>query len=358
MTSFTGNYSFLADYTYTLGADQLTLFGQDEMINSGILFARRYGKLAIGNEIFVRASSEERVVESAKNWTQGYLHGTNETSRIPILVISEDTGSNNTLNHGLCTNYENGSISEIGDDAKSEFAKTFIPNIRKRLNKDLPGANLTETQTIYMMDLCPFNTVASIDGSTISPFCYLFTKDEWKSYNYYQTLDKFYGHGNGNPLGPTQGVGFANELLARLTDSPVEDNTSSNHTLDDNPDTFPLGRKLYADFSHDNDMTGVFSALGLYNKTTYLSNDTVIEAESQEAQGYSAAWTVPFAARAYFEKMACKGKSEELVRVVINDRVVPLVGCGADENGMCTLSDFVESQSFARDGGLWAQCFS
>lgn len=358
MTSFTGEYSFLADYTYTLGADQLTLFGQDEMINSGILFADRYRKLAVKNKVFVRASSEERVVESAKNWTQGFRQETNETSEIPILVISEDSDSNNTLNHGLCTNYENGSISEIGDEAKSEFAKTFVPNIQKRLNADLPGAKLTQTQTIYLMDLCPFNTIASPGGSTISPFCCLFTEEEWQSYNYYQTLDKYYGHGNGNPLGPTQGVGFVNELLARMTNSPVEDNTSSNHTLDQSPNTFPLGRKLYADFSHDNDMTGVFSALGMYNKTAYLSNNTVIEAESQEAQGYSAAWTVPFAARAYFEKMVCKGKSEELVRVVVNNRVVPLVGCGADENGMCTLNNFVDSQSFARDGGLWGQCFS
>lgn len=34
--NFTGIYAFLANYEYTLGADQLTVFGQQEMINSGI----------------------------------------------------------------------------------------------------------------------------------------------------------------------------------------------------------------------------------------------------------------------------------------------------------------------------------
>lgn len=358
MTSLNGKYSFLADYAYTLGADQLTVFGEQEMINSGILFAHRYAKLVINNKPFVRSSSEARVVESAQNWTQGYQQETNDASEIPILVMSEDDGSNNTLNHGLCTNYEEGSISEIGDDAKADFAMTFIPSIQERLNADLPGAKLTQSDTISLMDLCPFNTVASPGGNIISPFCYLFTEEEWHSYNYYQTLDKFYGHGDGNPLGPTQGVGFVNELLARMADSAVNDHTSSNHTLDSNPATFPLGRKLYADFSHDNDMTGVFSALGLYNNTMQLSNDTVTEANSAGAQGFSAAWTVPFAARGYFEKMTCEGKSEELVRVVINDRVVPLVGCEADDRGMCTLSKFVKSQGFAIAGGLWRQCFS
>lgn len=74
-------------------------------------------------------------------------------------------------------------------------------------------------------------------------------------------------------------------------------------------------------------------------------------------KGYSASWTVPFAARAYFEKMSCVGAGEELVRVVVNDRVVPLEICGGDELGRCGLSSFVESLSFAREGGDWGECF-
>lgn len=103
-------------------------------------------------------------------------------------------------------------------------------------------------------------------------------------------------------------------------------------------------------------MTSIFAALGLYNSTAPLLNNTI--EDTTETKGYSAAWTVPFAARAYFEKMSCTGMDEELVRVVVNDRVLPLETCGGDELGRCRLSSFVKSLGFARSGGDWAQCFS
>ena len=101
---FSGEYAFLKDYEYTLGADQLTLFGQHEMVNSGIKFYRRYRSLAKHLDPFVRASGEVRVVESAQNFTQGYhqvkradLAASIEGSGpLNILVISEADGSNNT----------------------------------------------------------------------------------------------------------------------------------------------------------------------------------------------------------------------------------------------------------------------
>nr|POE77452.1 3-phytase a [Quercus suber] len=362
--NYTGAYTFLANYTYTLGADQLTIFGQDEMINSGIKFYERYEQLSSKSTPFVRSSGEARVVESAQNFTQGFHSAkindafskhSDAAYPYPIVVISEATGQNNTLNHGLCTDFENGPDSIIASSAQATWANIFVPPIQARLNANLPGANLSITETIYMMDLCPFNTVAS-DNGTISDFCHLFTDDEFHQYGYYESLNKYYGYSFGNPLGPTQGVGFANELIARMTAQPVQDHSSVNHTLDDDRATFPLNRTLYADFSHDNDMTAIFSALGLYNSSAaLLPNTTVVEAP--QAGGYSAAWTVPFAARAYFEKMRCFGFEEELVRVIVNDRVQPLKQCGGDLLGRCTLSAWVDSLGFAQADGLWNQCF-
>lgn len=261
---------------------------------------------------------------------------------------------NNTLHHDLSTAFEDGPDSNIADHAQAIWMDVFIPPIQARLNAALAGANLSATQTVYTMDLCPFNTVASPNG-TISPFCALFTEQEWHQYAYCETLDKYYGYSYGNPLGPTQGVGFANELIARLTNEPVHDDSSTNHTLDSNSSTFPLGRRLYADFSHDNDTTAISSALGLCNGTGPLPNITTMEAP--EANGYSAAWTVPFAARAYFEKMQCHGHPEELVRVIIDDRVLPLTQYGGDRLGRCSLSAFVDSLGFAQMDGYWDQCF-
>lgn len=364
-TSYSKKYAFIKDYNYVLGADQLSVFGQQEMINSGAKFYKRYNTLTKSLTPFIRSAGQDRVVESAQNWTQGFhearLKDTRSTikeEKYPynIVTINEDPGFNNTLSHGLCTAFESDANGLVAKNAQATWVAIFTPPITKRLNANLPGVNFTNGDTISMMDLCPFNTVAD-DYGTVSNFCDLFTEQEWKQYDYYETLGKYYGYGLGNSLGSTQGVGFANELIARMTDSAVKDHTTTNSTLDGSPVTFPVGGNtvMYADFSHDNDMTGIFSALGLYNATRPLLNTTLESAE--QANGYASSWTVPFAARAYFEKMKCVGASEEYVRVVVNDRVLPLETCGGDNLGRCTLSAFVNSLSFAQSGGLWNKCF-
>lgn len=347
------------------------------MVNSGIKFFSRYPSLTASSIPFIRASSEDRVVESAQNFTQGFhsarlslnssIPSSDPAYPYPILIITESSNSNNTLDHSLCTAFESGAYSNISGPAQAAYASTFIPSVQARLNNDLPGANLTSGDVISMMDLCPFTTIAPpySSSNSLSPFCDLFNEDEWRDYDYYQTLGKYYGYSIGNPLGPTQGVGWARELLARLTAdrSYVTDEgsfgSSINHTLDASNETFPLGGGgvgMYADFSHDNDMTAALAALGLYNLTAtggLLSN--VSRDEPGDIGGYSAAWTVPFAARVYVEKMACVEESE-LVRVIVNDRVVDL-GCG-DEEGRCRLGEWVDSLKFVKSGGSWDQCFT
>lgn len=357
--TFTGKYSFLNDYEYTLGADQLSTLGQQEMVNSGIKFYERYRELAQHAIPFVRTAGQERVVNSAYNWTQGY-HQANQDDKTPgkdifpldIEVIPEGSDYNNTLSIDSCLAFSAGS----GDDAQSKWSNIFVPPILARLKADLPEADLEVLDIIYLMDLCPFNTVASPTGE-ISDFCNLFTNTEWQQYDYYQTLGKYYGFGPGSSLGPTKGVGYVNELIARMTNTPVKDETSTNHTLDGDSSTFPIGKNytLFADFSHDNDMMNIFSAFGLYNATTPLSNTTFQSPET--TNGFSASWVVPFAARAYFEKLHCEGQKEEMVRIIVNDRVMPLQTCGGTSQGLCTLSKFVESLSFARNGGFWNKCF-
>ena len=258
--SFPRDYAFLQNYRYTFDADQLTIFGEQQMANSGIKFYNRYKNLTQHSVPFFRSSGQTRVVESAQNFTQGYHQALSKDKKAtasknypyPIIVISEADGSNNTLDHGLCTKFENNKNLNIRNDAQRKWQSIFMPPIAARLNQNLPGANLTMSDAEYIMDLCPFNTVASSTGA-ISPFCSLFTIEEWHQYDYYQSLGKYYDFGNGNPLGPTQGVGFTNELIARMTYQPVQDRTSVNHTLDDSDATFPVGvdHVLFADFSHD-----------------------------------------------------------------------------------------------------------
>ena len=359
--SYSPSFNFLKTYEYTLGADQLTEMGQQQMVNSGRKFYHRYHALTSKSAPFVRTAGQDRVVQSAENFTQGFhsalLSDRKATARptlpYPMLVIPETPTTNNTLHHGLCTAFEE---STTGSAAQAAYLSTFAPPITARLNTNLPGANLTDADALALMDLCPFETVASPGGGTLAPFCHLFSGAEWRAYDYYQSLGKWYGYGPGHALGPTQGVGFVNELLARLTRRAVRDGTSTNRTLDADPASFPLYRSVYADFSHDNDMMGVLGALGVYDGVAGLSNAT--RQAPEEVGGFAASWAVPFAARVYVEKMRCRMHSaEELVRVLVNDRVVRMKGCRADNWGFCTLGRFVESMEFAREDGRWDMCF-
>lgn len=360
ISEYGGGYEWLRDYKYTLGQDQLTKFGVRQMVDSGASFYSRYHNLVDGSEPFVRAAGQQRVVESAEHFVRGYYDskGEHDDSQMEdILVIPERENVNNTLNNKLCPGFQGGSNSDATMKNKKAWNNVWVPEIRDRLNSKLPGANLSVDETIFLMDLCPFETVAHDDAHP-SKFCQLFSNDEWQGYDYFQSIGKWYGYGDGNPLGPTLGVGYVNELISRLTGKPVDDDTSTNSTLDTSPETFPLDRKLYADFSHDNDMTSIYGAMGLYNSTDPLS--VTHRTAPREAGGYSAAWTVPFAGRMYVEKMQCSSEEggEEFVRVLMNDRVVALPNCEADALGRCKLGDFVEGLSFARDGGQWDQCFA
>lgn len=169
----------------------------------------------------------------------------------------------------------------------------------------------------------------------------------------------------GNELGPIQGVGYINELIARLTNSPVRDNTQTNRTLDSSPETFPFNRTIYADFSHDNQMIAIYSALGIFRQAEPLD-----PTNPDPRRTWHSSRMVPFSGRLVTERLSCdgrfdssgKGRKERraFVRMLVDDALQDLSFCGAGEDGLCELDKFVESQAFARnDGdGLFEKCIN
>ena len=239
----------------------------------------------------------------------------------------------------MCPNQEDG-------DESSTWLAAFAPNITSRLNAAAPGANLSDSDALNLMDMCPFDTLSK---GADSPFCDLFTPEEYASYEYYYDLDKYYGTGPGNELGPVQGVGYVNELLARLTGRAVQDATQTNRTLDSDPATFPLNRTFYADFSHDNTMEPIYAALGLFK------SPALDPLNPDENRLWVNSRLVPFSGHMTVEKLECFGK--ESVRVLVNDALQPLKFCGGVD-GVCALEAFVKSQVYARENGQgdFAKC--
>ncbi len=65
-------------------------------------------------------------------------------------------------------------------------------------------------------------------------------------------LNFWYNSAFGSPTARALGVGYIQELVARLTNVPISvHNSSTNATVNDNPTTFPLGQSIYVDATHD-----------------------------------------------------------------------------------------------------------
>ncbi|KAF8317593.1 acid phosphatase, partial [Clavulina sp. PMI_390] len=347
-SSLSPRLRFVESYEWQFNAGDLLPYGAKEGYIAGQIAFERYGALlgtgaTFSSTPFLRVSLSQRVVDTATNWTLGFAAAGNFSTNIysPVL-IPESRTVNNTLDDKNCPNRD----ESISDARQAQFLATFAPTITAALNAEAPGSDLDDTDVVNLYFLCAFD---SLLREGLSPFCLLFDTSTWKDLETYQDVGKFYLTGPGNPLGPVQGVGYVSELIARLTSQPVRNTTNINRPLDASPDTFPLDRKIYVDFSHDNQVVPIYAALGLYNNSTRTN--------------FKASEVVPFAGRLAVEKYSCPSGSptsissrskrawKQYVRFVSNDRVMKST-CNeantlASSNGtMCELEAFIDTLDY------------
>ena len=92
---------------------------------------------------------------------------------------------NNTLNDDC-------PLSPTGLEQAHTWLSVFAPPIVARLAKDAPGAKLTNEDVHRLLALCPFETMAN---QRPSPFCGLFSDEEFRAMEYYGDLEKYYKTG-------------------------------------------------------------------------------------------------------------------------------------------------------------------
>ncbi|KAJ3157314.1 hypothetical protein HDU89_002727 [Geranomyces variabilis] len=363
--------AFLKTHRYDLPVEQLTDWGRRDLVLAGQTFTERYATLIAGNKksVPLRTTTQSRMFDSATSFAQGFTQAQPGTHLEWTVVPDASPAFNTTLAVGTCKADKLGIYAPVTNILPTQWAAVYVPPIAARLNAALPGLNLTDNEVMSLQSGCPFETVAH---NAVSPLCGIFTPSEWADYSYYQDLQQFTSAGYGGPLGRAWGVGWVNELLARLTDSPVVDHTSTNTTMDANPATFPLGRSVYLDFAHDTQLNSAIAVLGLLR-----DKEGVI---TGSARNEDRKWKIPSIAemggRLWVERVVCKSQptarnkcspeaklNGTFVRLVLNHAVLPLDiapcttnAARAKDAGLCMLNDFVESQSFARAGGSWVNC--
>ncbi|KAH9811022.1 histidine phosphatase superfamily [Melampsora americana] len=347
-------FEFIRNYKYHLLENSLTKFGENESFKSGQEFKKRYSNLLSLNHhedlnqtqsnstytspIFIRVSSSERVIQTSKHFLLGLnLESDHKFNESSILVISEKFGV--TLDDNNCPNSPDLPFS-------NQWLEYFTRPIIKRLNSKAIGLNLNPIDVVSLMQLCCFESLAD---QIYSQFCKLFEKSDWIGYEYYIDLDKLYKHGYGNKLGAVQGVGYVAELLSRLTGDASyvrNDKTQVNHTLDQSIEAFPLNRKVYLDFSHDNQMISIISALGIKFEPLLSPHGPPLSDREWRMSSM-----VPFASRLTFEKVHCDDNPNDQVRILLNDEVIPLKFCKDHQFKLCDLNSFINSQNFTKSNG-------
>ncbi|KAJ6032817.1 uncharacterized protein N7446_008890 [Penicillium canescens] len=380
----TGPLAFLNDWEYMLGLNTLLPTGAATEATSGALFWSQYGRLlyradrgdASWNASLnvysngtsrpkptFRTTSYPRILESARWWLSGFFGNTGANSSYSeynLVIIPEVDDFNNTLS--ATDSCPKG--TEPGDNAAEAFAPTLVKDARKRFAAYLPeDLRLDTIDIVAMFNMCPYE-YATLGQSS---FCAIFTEQEWRDFEYFADLQFYGNYGFGSPSGRAQGIGYVQELAARLQSKLIMSSDSSiNYTYDDNTKTFPLNQPMYMDMSHDDIIVSVLTALGLdYFK--YSPHGMPTSVSHAPRRNFNMNQLTPFGARLFSEVWTCpkdisfknlqpqKYKNPDLssesnttdyIRFVLNNAPVPVDGltaCDGSVNGFCPVEKFLSS---------------
>lgn len=287
--------------------------------------------------------------------------GLDWTQNVTLEPIIEQPGFNNSLaGYFQCKN--DGSYrSNGGNNASQVWMNVYLKDATERLNKLSGDHEWTIADSYNAQILCPYETVAY----GYSRFCELFTYEEWQGFEYSIDLQFQGNDGWMSPTGRAVGIGYVEELYARLQghlyDLPPG-STNVNETLDEMEETFPLKQNLYMDFSHDTNIYSILTALGLRQFSDLLKTDTV-----PLGRNVTVSHITPFGARVVFEQITApkpvraerpiiavpseedfyeEGGETKYIHLTISQRTVPLghsyPGCGLRGDGWCELETFMK----------------
>ncbi|KAI7213499.1 phosphoglycerate mutase-like protein [Hortaea werneckii] len=397
--SFAGPLSFLNTYRYLLGQSYLTGKGAATEFESGVAFWNRYGRVLFDAEPeqlqydpfyrngstrpkpLLRTTSQSRIENSEISWALGFfgpsfykdaMPGLNSFvngSLFDVLIIPEGGTENNTLaSYDSC--YEDLLQSAyLGDlDLLFQYVPLYIGNATARMNQYAPdGFTFNNNDTYAMQSICAYEH-AYIG---MSDFCSLFTEDEWAAFEQTLDIEYYYDYSFGSPTGRAQGLGYQQELLARLTDQYIiNSNSSVNSTLTNNPKDFPLQRPFYLDFSHDDIIVSVLTSMSI---DYFREHPNLSQYPPDPDRHFLLSHLTPFGARLITEVIGCAAPEPEplhkhrtsyyptqygydpgnaphkFIRMRLNNGILPLDTirggfCEGRSDGMCGREDFLASQ--------------
>ncbi|KAF9884466.1 acid phosphatase pho5 [Aspergillus nanangensis] len=330
-----GSLSFLNNWTYFTTEpqkdfNQLTRTGPYagtlQAFTTGIRFLTRYSHLLPHTtQTRLWASDSERVISSARYFAAG-LFGLDweNSSKATLEIIPEtfDRGADTLTPGDTCLRYleDTATGHDMGINMLSAFQDAYIPAIATRLllSENNHGLkSLSNVEVYSMQEMCGFETIAR--GS--SPWCDVFTRDDWENFAYARDILHYYRAGPGNPYAGAMGWLWLNATAALLRAGPEEGS-------------------MFFSFVHDGDIAPFLAALDILKDGKY--DPSLPTTHAVEDRVWKTSSVMPMGGRIVLERLSCSsGTGDVFVRVNINDRHVPLPYCNSGPGGSCRLQDFV-----------------
>lgn len=381
---FTGPLSFLNTWVYTLSKEILVANGAAGSYKSGVDFWNTYGRILYNakpgqtyynesgqSKILLRSNSVLRMFESALHWANGFF-GLNANNKYSLLSILSSPGVNNTLGgNQACPNARLFPTGNVDIIEVFEYLETFLSNAITRLSAYAPlNVNFTAEDAFAMQMLCAFEYSAL--GS--SDFCSLFTLNEWRGFEQLLNVLFYRTYSFGSSTGRAVGLGYLEELIARLNKQFINVSHSSvNSTLDSSSETFPLNQTFYMDMTSDTVIVAFLTALSL----DYFRENVSFVYPPPATRHFRLSYMTPFSARLITEKIGCVSSSPistnstrtqysqtqynysshaatyKFIRMRLNNAVLPLDTlrgglCSIGRtDGLCPMANFIASQQNA-----------
>ncbi|KAL2003548.1 hypothetical protein VTN02DRAFT_3438 [Thermoascus thermophilus] len=341
-----GSLAFLNNWDYftndpSKDFEQLTTTGPYagtlEAFTTGVRFRTRYAHLLPkDSKLRLWASDSQRVIDTARYFASGLLEldwEKNGKAELEIIPETFDRSADTLTPGDTCLKYleDTSRGHDYGVNMLTLFQAAYIPAIAERLiseQRNQALGYLTDLEVFSMQEMCGFETM--VRGS--SPWCDVFTEDDWNHFEYARDVIHYYRAGPGNPYAGAMGWLWLNATADLLRSGPE------------------VGTMFFS-FVHDGDIAPMLAALDIfpdpkydpYLPTTHVATDRVWKTSS----------VLPMGARVAFERMACSPSTdpssaddataaEHFIRINVNDGIVPLPDCDSGPGRSCPLDRFLE----------------
>ncbi|KAL7414292.1 histidine phosphatase superfamily [Mrakia frigida] len=310
------------------------------------------------NSYKVWTASSSRDIESSKSFILGAFprhqsgpDGKGDGDEVELVEIPNKAKDwdRSLTPHKACAAFE----KESSLEPAGVWLATYAPRVRERLSTLIPNVPLVDEDILGMQMLCGYESI----GRGSSPFCEVFTDQEWLDVEYYFDVRFHYMMGYGNKISPYLGIPWvttAAHLLAgeEAHDPLPEDQLTKGKSKLPGPEMPPNGTHsqfLFPFFTHRESPAFVATALSLFTPpfgdvSSPLADPPLTHRDDNRA--WRTSRLVPFLGNIALERLTCA--DGDVVRAVVNGRMEKMAGCDAWIGGTCGWTewqDWVEKRT-------------